>query len=95
MKLGETVDRTALLKSFAKQLTLTREAIRLSPEYTKALNNLGSVQNKLGRYLGPSSRCNKTRLKPDFPEAHYNLGTALYNSGQFNEAAQSLQRLSL
>ena len=33
-----------------------------------------------------------TRAKPDFPEAHYNLGTALYNRNQFKEAIAEFQQ---
>ena len=62
-----------------KRSTPIREAIRLKPDYAKALNNLGSVYNKLGTFPQAIESARRgdyaqTRLA----EAQYNLGTAYY-----------------
>ena len=52
----------------------------------KALNNLGLVYSKLQDHPAQSKRSKAIQLKPDFPEAYYNLGIAYYGDGQFNDA---------
>ena len=49
--------------------------------------------NKLGQYQEAADLpLRATRAKPDFPEAHYNLGTALYNRGDFKGAVNEFQQ---
>ena len=81
MKIAETLDRANAVQYLRQAVEAYREALRLKPDYVKAMNNLGAAYNKLGQYQeAVALLLNATRAKPDFPEAHYNLGTALYNT---------------
>ena len=92
VKLAETNTSTPAAELLLKAVPEYKEALRLNPNYAKALNNLGSVYNKTGQYRDAVEPLKKAiQLKADFPEAHYNLGTAFYRQSQFAEAVAALQ----
>ena len=43
------------------------------------------------RSCGHARRCNRCELKPDFEDAHYNLGLVLLKSGDLNGAQAEFQ----
>ena len=45
----------------------------------------------LKQLAGPPTKTKALQLRPDFAEAHYNLGHLLKEQGQFAEAVASLQ----
>jgi tetratricopeptide (TPR) repeat protein len=64
-----------------------REAIRLKPDYVKALNNLGVALRKQGKPEEAIAAYREAiRLKPDYAEAHYNLGLVFGKQEKFEEA---------
>jgi tetratricopeptide (TPR) repeat protein len=67
-----------------------REAIRLSPGYAQAYNNLGlalRLQGRTEEAIAPLREA--IRLKPDYADAYYNLGVALAIERRPDEAIES------
>ncbi len=68
-------------------------ALRLSPDYAEAHNNLGNAlarQGKLPEAIEHFERA--LQLKPDYAEAHSNAGDALLRLGKSAEALPYLQQ---
>src|SRR5262249_36151656 len=92
VKSAEAGEQSAAGAKYALAETAYREALKIKPDYAKALNNLGAVETKLGKFSDAiNALSSAVKLKPDFPEAYYNLGTAYYNNSQLPEAVSSLQ----
>src|SRR5262245_47734565 len=70
-----------------------RQILQADPQHVDALHLLGVVAYQVGRsdlaaqYLGEA-----LRLKPDFAEAHYNLGIALQGQTRLEEAVASYRQ---
>ncbi len=63
------------------------EALRISPEYERALTGMGNVLIKQGKIAEAISYTNKALLvKPGSAEAHFNMGFALMKQGRDGEA---------
>jgi len=93
VKMGETLDRTAAVQYLHQAVDAYKEALRLKPDYVKALNNLGAVYYVLQQYdFALDSFQKATAAKPDSADAHYNLGNAYYMSGRNREAATAYRR---
>jgi len=72
-----------------------REALRLAPNDSSILNNLGLVCTNQGRYAEAVSFLHKAiELKPDDPNPHLNLGIAYGKTGQ-NASAETELRTAL
>jgi Flp pilus assembly protein TadD len=66
-----------------------RQAIALKPDYAEAHNNLGNALQELGRLEeAVGSFRQAIALKPDYAEAHYNLGVLLFETKQYDMAAE-------
>ena len=64
-------------------------ALRLDPEHTGALDNLGMLLNRLGRPREAMTRFEEAlRIEPDDAVAHNNLGAVLIALGRPQEAIQ-------
>jgi len=79
--------------SFAEQLSVTRQALKLDPNNPEAhfnhgcaLRNLGYKQESLAYFR------RATEIKPDYAEAWCNLGNALQRVGQPYEALRAYYR---
>ena len=92
VKLGETLDRTAANQYLRQAVAAYQEALRLARLRKGAEQSRRGVQ-QAGPVPGGGGSSRAARAKPDFAEAHYNLGTALYNRGQFKEAVANFNRL--
>jgi tetratricopeptide (TPR) repeat protein len=72
-----------------------REALRLAPNDSSTLNNLGLLCTTQGRYAEAVSFLSKAiELKPDDPNPHLNLGIAYGKAGQ-NGSAETEFRTAL
>lgn len=86
---------------------LIADAIAKSPQTAEFHNSAGLVAEALGRreaafqsYLKAvtlkeeyvEAYHNLLRLKPDYPEAYFHLGTAYYNRGEFEAAADGFRQ---
>ena len=70
-----------------------REAIRLSPNFAMAHNNLGGTLHMKGKLdEAVASYLQALRCRPDYPEAHSNLATALQALGKLDEAEEHLAK---
>ncbi|WP_255360618.1 tetratricopeptide repeat protein [Magnetospirillum sp. XM-1] len=59
------------------------QALRISPNFSMAQNNLGLTLNALGRIAEAISMLEKAiAMNPQDPELHYNLGCSLQDDGQ-------------
>ena len=66
-----------------------RKAVALAPEFAEARNNLGNTLKELGRLEEAEASLRQAiALKPDFAEARHNLGIILFESRQYNLAAE-------
>ncbi len=78
-------------RRFAEADRLIAKALEINIT-SEALNNHAGVLNELGRHQEAIVRLNRALLmKPDYPEAHFNLGNALRNLGQPDQAARSFR----
>lgn len=76
-------------------MTQFEEALRLDPEHTGALDNLGIVLHRLGREQDALSRFEQAlRIDADDAVAHNNIGAILTSAGRPSEAIGHL-RLAL
>ena len=77
------------------RLVVAREhfeaSLRINPDYTEAINNLGITQAELGEY--PAAVSNLTRIAAGGGNVNalYNLGTALIHLGDFKMAERWLR----
>jgi len=70
-----------------------RQAVALAPADPDPLCMLGTVLNDLRRFEESTALFESAlALRPDFPEAHFNLGLARFERGDFRGAAQSFAR---
>lgn len=61
--------------------------------YLLALNNRGILKGKLGDFGGAVNDFNDAiRIKPDYAEAYYNRGVALYQTGKPADACEDWSR---
>jgi tetratricopeptide (TPR) repeat protein len=79
---------------YANLETLWRTTITRNPGCWLAHNNLGTtLLNKQGNLDEPIQHFERAlQLKPDYPEAHVNLGVAQAKQGKLNEAIQHFER---
>ena len=77
-------------------IALLREALTIDPAYVAALNNLGVQLRLAGDLAGAESELRKaTELAPLDYYSHFNLGTLLYDTRRFEEAAAALEQAML
>ena len=70
-----------------------REALRLSPDYPEAHQNLAAALQAVGRSGESVAECRQlVRLRPDNPESHFNLGVALQLDGRTAEAIGAFEQ---
>ena len=83
----------AALAERERAITHLRAATRLAPANADALCMLGTVMNDQLRF-GEAARIfeQALALRPDFSEAHFNLGLAKFEQSDFQGAAQSFAR---
>jgi len=73
--------------------TATEKTLKLKPNYTKALNNLGiALKEKGDLNAAITSYKQAIKLKPNYTEAHYNLGNALKDQGDLDAAIASYKQ---
>ncbi len=79
---------------YANVETLWRTTITRNPDCWLAHNNLGTaLLNKQGNLDEPIQHFERAlQLKPDYPEAHVNLGVAQAKQGKLKEATQHFER---
>src|ERR1700760_3668895 len=66
-----------------KSVTLISDAVRINPRIAASDPYRGAALNQLNRHAEALAASDESlRLKPDFPEAHYNRGNALYGLGR-------------
>lgn len=66
------------------------KVVELQPDHVEALNNIGHLQQQLGRTdEAVTSYQRAIAIRPDYAEAHYNLGIALREQRKFEEAIAS------
>lgn len=69
------------------------QAIRLSPDYSIALQNLGNVYREQGRWTEAQSTLERAvKLDPDDPEACYSLGMVFAQRDETTQAYEYLKR---
>lgn len=74
-------------------LPLLLKATRLNPRHSRALNNLGITQHKLGQLNRSTEHYQAAlALDPDYAEARSNLGDVLREQGEFAAAERELRR---
>ena len=80
-----TVQRNQDYKS---ELTIWRDTVAKCPDNERAHNNLGEFLLDESEQLPDATAEFQAALKinPDYAEAHYNLGIALYKAGQISDA---------
>jgi Tfp pilus assembly protein PilF len=71
-----------------------RKALSLDPDHVEARTLLGWIELEVKRDYGAAvaDYSRVAELKPDWPEAHNNLGVAWKKSGDLEKAAASFQR---
>ena len=68
-------------------------ALTFEPESADALCMLGVVLHDMGRAAESAAMCERAiRAKPDFPEAHFQLGLARFELADFPAAVESFDR---
>jgi Flp pilus assembly protein TadD len=80
-------------KDYRSELTIWNDTVAKCPDNERAHNNFGKILLDLPGQL-PDAIAEfqaALRIKPDYPEAHYNLGIALYKTGQVSEAISEYQ----
>jgi len=79
---------------YANLETLWRTTITRNPNCWLAHNNLGTTLLKKQGNWGEAFKHYERalQLKPDYPEAHVNLGVVLANQGKLDEAVQHYER---
>ena len=81
------------MRRYAKAEASSCEAIRVSPGYPDAHNNLGNALRNQGRPdQALVSFREALRLRPEYPEAYNNVGIVLKHLGKFNEAVASYEQ---
>ena len=69
------------------------EAVRIKPDYVKALNNLGFALAKQGSFRQAITHYSRAlQIEPDYARAHNNLGIALVAEGRLEEAIHHFSR---
>jgi protein O-mannosyl-transferase len=81
-------------RDFRDARTLFLASLRVNPDGALALDYLGSTPPSVGTPEGIAYLERALRVKPDFADAHYNLGVALAGAGQL-EAAVAQYRETL
>jgi tetratricopeptide (TPR) repeat protein len=70
-----------------------KQAIRISPRFAEAHNNLGNVYGKLGDHRSAVQAYTQAISNdPNFAEAHYYLGIEYGNLDRWPEAVESLKQ---
>lgn len=73
-----------------------RQAITLEPSFALAHSNLSVTLKDLGRLEEAEASCRHAiALQPDFTEARYNLGVLLFESKQYNLAAEQFKLVDI
>jgi tetratricopeptide (TPR) repeat protein len=81
------------LKEYREAMEAEERALSLGPD-ADAYCVLAASLGGLGDHEGAIRAARQAlELEPEFPEAWYNLGNAYFETGQFEEAAASLQRV--
>jgi tetratricopeptide (TPR) repeat protein len=82
---GLTVRRN---RDYQSELSLWRDTVAKCPDNERAHDNLGNVLiNRPGQLPGAIAEYETAlRIKPNYAQAHYNLGLALVQSGRLTEA---------
>jgi tetratricopeptide (TPR) repeat protein len=81
------------LKEYREAMEAEERVLSLGPD-ADAYCVLGASLGGLGDQQGAIRAARQAlELKPEFPEAWYNLGNAYFETGRFEEAAASLQRV--
>jgi tetratricopeptide (TPR) repeat protein len=74
-------------------ITHLDKAIRLSPNYTEAINNRGNAYNDLGEYRQAIMNFDRAiQLKPDYADALYNRGRSYIKLSEYRRAIADLDR---
>jgi protein O-mannosyl-transferase len=68
------------------------EALRLSPDFPDAHNNLGSALGSKGRYAEAIEHFRRSLVTQETAETHHNLGFALVQAGKSDEARREYER---
>jgi tetratricopeptide (TPR) repeat protein len=76
-------------KQPAEATDACQRALRLSPDFAAAQNNLGLARAQAGDYSGAAAAF---RLAGNSPRADFNLGMAQAATGQFAQAASAFER---
>ena len=80
-------------KAFEDAIRLIRRAARKAPSDPTIFVNLGSAYHKANRHREAHDALNTAiKLKPDFAEAHFNLGRLLLEEKNLNGAIKAFQR---
>lgn len=75
---------------------LCRESIEARPDYAEAINTLGIIQFKRGRFAEAAESFRKTlEIKPGYIDIYFNYSNALSLSGKPVEAEEQLKKASL
>ena len=75
----------------AEAIPYYREALRLQPSNPMALANLGIALASVGDWSGAANAfAGATALAPQYADAHYGLGVALFELRQFDRARAEL-----
>ena len=70
-------------------------ALSRNNKYLLALNNRGILNGKAGNVSGAISDFEQAiQIKPDYAEAYYNRGVALYQKGEQQRACNDWQKAS-
>jgi tetratricopeptide (TPR) repeat protein len=80
-------------REFSSAVRELEEAIKLSPDYATAYNNLGYAYSRLGKYEEAERAFNKyTELIPDEPNPYDSLGELLMKEGKFDESMAAYKK---
>jgi tetratricopeptide (TPR) repeat protein len=86
--------RARVAKDWATAITAFGQAVRFSPDFADAWNELGYALRNQGRYADSLDAYGRALgLRPDFPEALEYLGEAYVKMGRLDDARQVLARL--
>lgn len=86
-------DASSSLGHFQDAAAAYRRALQLDPKLARAWYSAGCAENSQKEYVAAVACFRKAvEVSPDWPEARHNLGQALFQLGQANEALVELRR---